>query len=425
VIRYFHASVTILSLLLAACGGGSSTSNSTTVTNFTVTPGDTQVVITWDSHPGQYYDLYYKAGSNVTQSDFEDLKLSITSPYTLINLTNQTQYAFILTATNSGGVAGPPTPVVTAIPGSTGTGLSWTINSQLSAAALRGVASGGNTLIAVGTSATIYSAQYSPTSTGGITPWGPVITLPSGFASTLTSVVYDGTHFVALGFNGSVITSSDSVTWKTATAVNAGQVLNGSIAYGNGTYVVVGAGGYIATNNTGSSNPGTTNPSSTISEIITGAWTPRTSGTVRDLYHVAYVNGDFIAVGAQGTLLTSHDGITWIPRNTGTGNDLWQAAYGAGTYVAVGNSGTIISSADSATWTKQANSPTTKALYAIYFGGNDTFVAAGEAGTIAYSTSGADGSWTLTSAGTSDLYDITGNGVFVAVGAAGATVSGR
>ena len=424
-IRYFRASVAILSLLLAACGGGSSTSYSTTVTNFTVTPGDTQVVITWDSHPGQYYDLYFKIGSNVTQSDFDGLKLSITSPYTLINLTNQTQYAFILTATNSGGVAGPPTPVVTATPGSTGTGLSWTINSPLAAVnALRGVASGVNTLVTVGTSAAIYSAQYSTASTGGITNWGPVITLPTGFASTLTSVIFDGTHFVALGFDGSIITSSDSVTWKTATAVNAGQDLNGSIAYGNGTYVVVGAGGYIATNNTGSSNPGTTNPSSTISDIITGAWVARDSKTGLDLYGVAYVNGDFIAVGAQGTLLTSHDGVTWTPRNTGTGNDLWQVAYGAGTYVAVGDSGTIVSSADSATWTKQT-SPTANSLYAIYFGGNDTFVAAGDLGTIAYSTSGADGSWTLTAAGSNALYGITANGTFVAVGAAGATVSGR
>jgi len=424
VIRYFRASVAILSLLLAACGGGSSTSYSTTVTNFTVTPGDTQVVITWDSHPGQYYDLYFKIGSNVTQSDYDGLKLSITSPYTLINLVNQTQYAFILTASNSGGVAGPPTPVVTATPGSTGTGLSWTINSPLSAAALRGVASGGNTLVTVGTSAAIYTAQYSPDSTGGISNWGAAITLPIGFISTLTSVIFDGTHFVALGFDGSIITSSDSVTWKTATAVNAGQDLNGSIAYGNGTYVVVGAGGYIATNTTGSSNPGTSNPSSTISEIITGAWVPQTSGITQDLNYVAFVNGDFIAVGQQGTMLTSHDGVTWTARNTGTTNNLWQVAYGAGTYIAVGDGGTIISSVNSATWTKQA-SPTTKALYAIYFGGNDTFVVAGELGTIAYSTSGADGSWTLTSVGKSDLYGITGNGVFVAVGAAGATVSGR
>ncbi len=428
VVRYFRASVAILSLLLAACGGGSSTSYSTTVTNFKVTPGDGQVVITWDSHPGQYYDLYFKVGSNVTESDFEGLKLSITSPYTLINLTNQTQYSFILTATNSGGVAGLPTPVVSATPGSSGTGLSWTVNPPLAVQALRGVASGGNTLVAVGVaidniSPVVYSSQYSPTSTGGITAWTQALTLPVGLTKSLAAVVFDGTRFVALGINGSVITSGDSVTWKEATAVNAGRAVNG-IAYGAGTYVVIGSGGYIATNTAGANNPGNNDPTSTTSEIITGPWTPRTSGMTQDLYGIAYVNGDFIAVGQQGKMLTSHNGITWTPRNTGTGNDLWQVAYGAGTYVAVGDSGTIISSADSATWTKQT-SPTTNSLYAIGFGGNDTFVAAGDLGAIAYSTSGADGSWTLTAAGSNALYGITANGTFVAVGAAGATVSGR
>ena len=413
-IRYFRASVAILSLLLVACGGSSSTSDSTTITNFTVTPGDTQVVVSWDSHPGQYYDLYYKAGSNVTKNDYEGLKLSITSPYTLINLTNQTQYSFILTATNSGGVAGPPTPVVTATPGSTGTGISWTINSPLAVSALRGVASGGNTLVAVGfvgdkMPPAALAAQYSLNSTGGVSSWTQAITLPAGLADALAAVVFDGTQFTAMDINGSIISSGDSVAWKLVSAVNSGQSMTG-IAYGAGTYVAVGYNGYIATNTTAGA---------------VGAWVPQTSGTAQNLYGVAYVNSDFIAVGAQGTLLTSHDGVTWMPRNTGTTNDLWQVAYGVGTYVAVGSSGTILSSADSATWSKQASSPTTKDLYAIYFGGNDTFVAAGELGTIAYSTSGADGSWTLTAAGTQDLYGITGGGVFVAVGAAGANVSGR
>jgi hypothetical protein len=293
---------------------------------------------------------------------------------------------------------------------------------------LRGVASGGNTLVAVGVgvdniSPVVYSSQYSPTSTGGITAWTQALTLPVGLTNSLAAIVFDSTRFVALGINGSVITSSDSVTWKVATAVNAGVALNG-IAYGAGTYVVVGDGGYIATNTTASNNPGTNNPSSTTSEIITGAWVAQTSGTTQDLYSVAYVNGDFIAVGALGTLLTSHNGVTWTARTSNTANALWQVAYGAGTYVAVGDGGTIISSVDSATWSKQT-SPTTQALYTICFGGNDTFVAAGNSGTVVYSTSGAEGSWTLTSAGTSDLYGIMGNGTFVAVGAAGATVSGR
>lgn len=414
-IRLFRASFTILALLLVACGG-SSTSYPTAVTGFTVTPGDTQVVVTWDSHPGQYYDLYFKVGSDVTVSDFDGLKLSITSPYTLTNLTNKTQYSFILTATNSGGVPGPPTPVVTTTLGASGTGVAWTIGTPVSSAALLGAAFGGNTFVAVGESAAVYSAQNSTNSTGGVTAWTRAITVPLAGNTTLASVAFDGSHFVALSRDGSVITSNDTVTWLAATAINtgnAGQVMYG-IAYGGGTYVAVGAGGAIATNIT---SPPPRDP-------WTGAWTVQTSGTTQDLYGVAYVNGDFIAVGTQGTLLTSHDGVIWTPRVSHTSQALYRVAYGVGTYVAVGDGGTIVSSTDAATWSAQT-SPTTKGLYAIVFGGNDQFVAAGDGGTIVFSDTGTNDSWTTTTAGTADLFGIASGGVFVAVGAAGANVSGR
>jgi hypothetical protein len=150
----------------------------------------------------------------------------------------------------------------------------------------------------------------------------------------------------------------------------------------------------------------------------------QTSGTTQDLYGVKYVNGDFIAVGAQGTLLTSHDGVTWTSRASHTSQDLYQVAYGVGTYVAVGYAGTIVSSTDGAIWSAQ-NSPTSNGLYAIVFGGNDQFVATGDSGTIVYSSTGTNDSWTTTTAGSADLLGITSGGVFVAVGASGANVSGR
>ena len=406
-IRFFRASVAILSLLLVACGDKSA-SSSTEITNFAVTPGDSQVVITWDSHPGIYYDLYYKLGSGVSLKDFDDLKVSIASPYTLTNLTNQSQYSFILTATASGGVPGPPTAVVTATPGGSGTGISWTIGTPFTSETLRGVVFGGNTYVAVGTSAVVYSAQYNPTSTGSITSWTNAINLPISSSVTLTSVAFDGTLFVALGLNGSIITSNNTASWSSATSIVTSQELYG-ITFGSGTYVVVGAGGTIMTNNT----PG-----------ASGAWTAQTSGTAQDLYGIKYVNGDFIAVGANGTLLTSHDGVTWTTRTSHTTNHLWQVAYGLGTYVVVGSSGTILSSADGATWIAQTP-PTSQSFYTIAFGGNDQFVAAGDVGRIAFSSSGANDSWTLTTAGSSDLFGIAPGGVFVAVGVSGANVSGK
>ncbi len=406
VIRFLRVSAALVLLLLAACGGSSS-SPSTTVTGFSVTPGDAQVVATWDAQPGQYYDLYYKAGSTVSLTDYDGVKLSVNPPYTLNNLTNQTQYSFILTATNSGGVRGSPTPVFTTTLGASGTGLTWTVGSSLTTGALGGVAYGGNTFVAVGESASILSAPFGPTNTGGVSSWSSA-TVPLASTAVFTSVLFDGTQFVAMTVDGSIVTSNDTVTWKAATSVNSGQKMYG-IAYGNGTYVAVGLGGTIMTNNTA---------------VLSGAWKKQDSTVSQDLYNVAYVNGDFIAVGYQGLLLTSHDGVTWVKRNSNVSQNLSAVAYGAGTYVAVGGAGTIISSSDGATWSAESAS-TSNNLYSVTFGGNDLFVAVGQAGTIAFRGAGASDSWTLTTAGSADLYKVTADTVFVAVGALGANVTGR
>jgi hypothetical protein len=51
---------------------------------------------------------------------------------------------------------------------------------------------------------------------------------------------------------------------------------------------------------------------------------------------VTYGNGLFVAVGEDGTILTSPDGVTWTQRTSGTSNWLNGVAYGNGLFVAVG-----------------------------------------------------------------------------------------
>lgn len=397
----------VLSLLMAACGGGSSTTPSAPG-NFVVTPGDGKVVLTWDAQPGQIYAVYYKVGSSVTVGDYDNLIVPITSPYTVSNLANQTQYAFILNATAEGGVPGPATPVVTTVPGATGAGIAWTIGTPLSTSALRGVAFGQNIFVAVGVAATVFTAASSNTNTGGVTSWSSATSLPITAATTLSSVIFDGTRFVALGVDGSIITSTDTLAWESGANVNSGAAMN-AIAYGRGTYVAVGDGGAIASNTTAN---------------VAGAWLAQTSGTAKDLYGVAFAGGVFIAVGADGTLLTSPDGVTWTARTSKTVHSLWSVAFGANTYVAVGDAGTVVTSSDGATWTAQT-SLGPQDMYAICFGTNTTFVAVGAAGTAAYSTTGAEGSWTVGNAGSSDLFGIAPGGVLMAVGVSGANVSGK
>ena len=406
--RIARAIAALLPLLLSACLSQAS-APSTAPANFKVVAGENRVVLSWDAQPGLTYWLYYKAGSSVNTGNHDHITNGITSPYVVSGLTNGTQYAFIINASDSGSKTGPTTPVLTATPRLLGPGVPWTVGAPLTGNALNGIAFNGNHFVAVGDVAAVFSAPYSYTATGGVTAWSQATLLPAGFSANLTSVIYDGARFIALGEDGSTLLSTDTLNWISGAAI-AGAPAMHAIAYGAGpVYVAVGAGGAIYRNTSGG---------------LTGAWVMTSSGTSQDLYGVSYLNGQFIAVGAAGALLTSPDGAAWTVQISNTNNSLRHVAYGAGTYVAVGDAGTIVSSGDTASWTAQSL-PTTQSLYSICFGPDDQFIVVGTVGSLVYSTSGADGSWSASNAGSSDLYGIVPADVFIAVGAAGANVSGK
>ena len=111
-------------------------------------------------------------------------------------------------------------------------------------------------------------------------------------------------------------------------------------------------------------------------------------------------------------------------QTSNTVSDLWKVAYGADNYVAVGDAGAIVSSPDAISWTEQTP-PTGESFRSIVYGQDLQFIAVGTTGTLAYSTTGIDGSWAISNAGVIDLNSIAPNLVFIAVGAAGANVSGK
>jgi hypothetical protein len=99
-----------------------------------------------------------------------------------------------------------------------------------------------------------------------------------------------------------------------------------AVAYGNGLFVAVGGNGRIQTSPDGVS------------------WKIQTSGTAENLRGIAFGNGLFVAVGLNGTILSSGDGITWIAQNSGISQSLSAVTYGNGLFVAVGMGGIILSS---------------------------------------------------------------------------------
>jgi subtilisin family serine protease len=223
--------------------------------------------------------------------------------------------------------------------------------------------------------------------------------LPQG--NTLNGVTYGNSTFMAVGYSGTILTSTDGASWTPRTSGTIDRLYG--VTYGGGTFMAVGEAGTIVTSPDGIS------------------WTLRTSGTLNNLWGVTYGGSTFVAVGDYGTILTSPDGISWTLRTSGTLNNLWGVTYGGSTFVAVGWDGTILTSPDGASWTPRT-SGTIDRLYGVTYGGG-TFMAVGEAGTILTSPDGA--SWTPQTSGTIDWFrGVTyGGGTFVAVGSGGAILT--
>ena len=137
---------------------------------------------------------------------------------------------------------------------------------------------------------------------------------------------------------------------------------------------------------------------------------------VIDAQGVAFGNGIFVAVGANGCIQTSADGIAWARIDAGTRAMLSGITFGQGKFIAVGNQGApdlvIMSSPDGTNWTQRL-ADAKGGLSRVAFG-NGRFVAVGTR-----SFNSVDGEvWSEThlDAGTSLKDVVFGSGKFVAVG---------
>ena len=160
-------------------------------------------------------------------------------------------------------------------------------------------------------------------------------------------------------------------------------------------------------------------------------WTLRTSGLSLNIGNGYSLNGiawsgtKFVAVGGgiSGVIITSSDGITWTLRTEGMTEPepLSDVTWSGSQFVAVGL-GTIRTSNDGITWTTQTPGIGYYTLHAVIWTGTQ-FVVAGENGIILTSPDGI--SWTSCISGTTDsLLDVTWSGTqFVAVGGNGTTRS--
>ncbi len=193
-------------------------------------------------------------------------------------------------------------------------------------------------------------------------------------------------------------------TWTTVAFNSCTSAELRGIVYGDGEYVAVGDSGTILTSPNGSS------------------WTKQTSGTDRELYSIAWGNNRFVAVADSGVILSSPDGTSWTLQTSGTTNWLHAVIWANNQFIVVGGNSTIVTSPNGTSWTNHV-SPCTCDLLGIAYGGQPaTYVAVGGYITPSIFTSTNGITWTTqtTSATSHMLNAVTWNGsVFAAVGDSG------
>ncbi len=146
----------------------------------------------------------------------------------------------------------------------------------------------------------------------------------------------------------------------------------------------------FASNGTRSVMPG--DPGTVVVSTNMNTWTIASIGSTEQIIRVRYLNSTYFALGLNGGIYTSPDGLAWQLNHTlvsgGTAapgidpNQVTDITYNGSLYVAVGNFGAIVTSPDAKAWTKQNSGlsvSATSSLSSIAYG-NGRFVAVGGQG---------------------------------------------
>jgi hypothetical protein len=175
----------------------------------------------------------------------------------------------------------------------------------------------------------------------------------SGTSSTLHAIATDGATMVAVGDNGTILTSTNGVAWTTRTVPDFDFNIYFQAAAWDGTkFLIAGQdydfniNGWVAVIY---SSPNGSN------------WTRRFFGAVPDSQQLEGLacdgSGGAVAVGTGGTVLSSANGFSWSTINVSGAPDTFAgAAWHGGGYVIVGYSGgngapKVFTSTDRTNWT--------------------------------------------------------------------------
>jgi len=234
----------------------------------------------------------------------------------------------------------------------------------------------------------IYSSVYKTSATDPYVVGGygtPEWTIRTGTTNTLRSAMYDGTNFFAGGDSGTLIASTDSITWIARNSGFGGTAIN-ALTRGTSYYVAGGAFGTLT-----SSADGTT-------------WALRTAafGT-NAIYSIIFASGQtnpYVAGGVGGIISVSTDTISWTLRTSGNTNQIGALAFNNSItekYISTRTNGTLMASTNGIQWTLRTSGFTTSdAIYSVLSYSNG-YMAGNNVGAINTSTNGIQ--WTRRTSG--------------------------
>jgi hypothetical protein len=352
------------------------------------TAGDGRVKLEWTPTAGVEYWLFTASDAALTAFNWISLANShayvgATSPYYVCGMYNDTTYYFATNGRIDRGPGGPSSSTIDATPYNAATHSNgWRVGDMI-ASSINGLGyaslttCGNNALIsaegkfaAVGANGAIYTSVDGKT---GWTPW-PIpnftanLNAITGYAANQNNSTDPALRWIAVG-DGGAVAYFDGSTWLEGSAPGSAANPNtntlNAITHVASVYTAVGNAGTIMTSSDG----------------ITWSSHTASSGTTNNLHGVTH-GIIYVAVGDAGTIITSGDGATWSAiQNSPTTNNLHQVSaftsiYGT-IYVAVGDAGTVVVSKDGgATWTAATTPPaTTAALTGIAVESQVSYVA--------------------------------------------------
>jgi hypothetical protein len=235
------------------------------------------------------------------------------------------------------------------------------------------------------------------------------------FPAYLYSIVYAKRQFIGVGNNSNIEQSPDGVTWKKRDGFPASTVAR-IIPAGSG---YLGLAGYAVL----SSKDGMAWSYQLFEHGVYAQQHSYDNVSVIAAGIAGSGNG-YVAVGAEGGIISSKDGTKWTAEKSGTDSDLFDVIWTGTQYVAVGDGGCVLVSKDGTSWKLSVVEAADRGLSCIATSGK-IIVAGGPYGSLITSPDG--NTWTETKRkGGGTTVDVEwGNGTFVAIGGYGAIMTSQ